>query len=122
MPSIRKESAYAAMQHKSCGGSPRAVAAGRLASKGGHLLGRRPRLGGARPRRKGDSSRQPKATPAGPTAPPADAIRRARGDTGFQPVERRPFRNVEVRKLGPGRGHNRPRGPYRRALAGPVER
>ena len=64
----------------------------------------------------------PKATPAGPTAPPADLIGRARRDSGFQPVERRPFRNVEVRKLGPGRGHNRPRGPYRRALAGPVER
>jgi bifunctional DNA-binding transcriptional regulator/antitoxin component of YhaV-PrlF toxin-antitoxin module len=65
---------------------------------------------------------QPKATPADPAPPPADAIRRARGDMGFQPVERRPFRNVEVRKLGPGRGHNRPRGPYRPALAGPVER
>ena len=28
---------------------------------------------------------------------------------GHEPEERRPFRNVEVRKLGPGRGHNRPR-------------
>ena len=64
----------------------------------------------------------PKATPADPTAFPADLIGRARRDSGFQPVERRPFRNVEVRKLGPGRGHNRPRGPYRPTLAGPVER
>jgi hypothetical protein len=28
---------------------------------------------------------------------------------GYEREERRPFRNVEVRKLGPGRGHNRPR-------------
>jgi AbrB family looped-hinge helix DNA binding protein len=65
---------------------------------------------------------QPKATPADPTAPPADAIRRTRSDSGFQAVERRPFRNVEVRKLGPGRGHNRPRGHSWPAFAGPVER
>jgi hypothetical protein len=52
---------------------------------------------------------QPKAAPADPTTPPTDAVGRTRGDAGFQPVERRPFRNVEVRKLGPGRGHNRPR-------------
>ena len=31
-----------------------------------------------------------------------------RSDDGFPFVERRPFRQVEVRKLGPGRGHNRP--------------
>jgi bifunctional DNA-binding transcriptional regulator/antitoxin component of YhaV-PrlF toxin-antitoxin module len=30
-----------------------------------------------------------------------------RSDDGFPFVERRPFRQVEVRKLGPGRGHNR---------------
>ena len=65
---------------------------------------------------------QPKAPSADPAPSPADAIRRTRSDSGFRPVERRPFRNVEVRKLGPGRGHNRPRGPYRPALAGPVER
>jgi AbrB family looped-hinge helix DNA binding protein len=65
---------------------------------------------------------QPKATPADPAPPPAGTIGRIRGDSGFQLVERRPFRNVEVRKLGPGRGHNRPRGPYRPILAGPVER
>jgi antitoxin component of MazEF toxin-antitoxin module len=29
-------------------------------------------------------------------------------DDGFPFVERRPFRQVEVRKLGPGRGHTRP--------------
>ena len=28
---------------------------------------------------------------------------------GHEPEERRPFRNVEVRKLGPGRGHDKPR-------------
>jgi AbrB family looped-hinge helix DNA binding protein len=65
---------------------------------------------------------QPKAAPADPAPPPADAIRRTRSDSGFRPVERRPFRNVEVRKLGPGRGHDRPRGLYRPAFAGPVER
>ncbi len=42
------------------------------------------------------------ATPAGGLAP-----RMTRPDRIFQPVERRPFRNVEVRPLGPGRGHNR---------------
>jgi hypothetical protein len=31
-----------------------------------------------------------------------------RSDDGFPFVERRPFRHVEVRKLGPGREHNRP--------------
>jgi antitoxin component of MazEF toxin-antitoxin module len=31
-----------------------------------------------------------------------------RSDDGFPFIERRPFRQVEVRKLGPGRGHNRP--------------
>jgi antitoxin component of MazEF toxin-antitoxin module len=30
-----------------------------------------------------------------------------RNDDGYAFVERRPFRQVEVRKLGPGRGHNR---------------
>jgi hypothetical protein len=39
-------------------------------------------------------------------SPPVPA-RRIRPDSGVQPVERRPFRNVEVRPLGPGRGHNR---------------
>jgi bifunctional DNA-binding transcriptional regulator/antitoxin component of YhaV-PrlF toxin-antitoxin module len=52
---------------------------------------------------------QPKATPADPAAPPAAPVGRTRGDAGSPAVERRPFRNVEVRKLGPGRGHNRPR-------------
>ena len=33
---------------------------------------------------------------------------------GHEPEERRPFRNVEVRKLGPGRGHNRPRTSHSR--------
>jgi hypothetical protein len=41
-------------------------------------------------------------------SPPVPA-RRSRPDSSVQPVERRPFRNVEVRPLGPGRGHNRRR-------------
>jgi AbrB family looped-hinge helix DNA binding protein len=65
---------------------------------------------------------QPKAAPPDPAPPPAVAPRRAWGDAGSRFEERRPFRHVEVRKLGPGRGHNRPRGPYRPAPAGPVER
>jgi AbrB family looped-hinge helix DNA binding protein len=64
----------------------------------------------------------PKAAPPEPAPPPADAPRRARGDAGSRFEERRPFRHVEVRKLGPGRGHNRPRGRSWPAPAGPVER
>jgi AbrB family looped-hinge helix DNA binding protein len=64
----------------------------------------------------------PKATPLDPAPPSADALRRARSDAGSRFEERRPFRQVEVRKLGPGRGHNRPRGRSWPAPAGPVER
>jgi AbrB family looped-hinge helix DNA binding protein len=64
----------------------------------------------------------PKAAPPDPAPPPADAPRRARSDAGSRFEERRPFRHVEVRKLGPGRGHNRPRGRSWPAPAGPVER
>jgi hypothetical protein len=49
--------------------------------------------------------------PAAPTVDkPAPPERRPewRSDDGYPFVERRPFRQVEVRKLGPGRGHNRP--------------
>ena len=49
--------------------------------------------------------------PAAPVVDkPAPPERRPewRSDDGFPFVERRPFRQVEVRKLGPGRGHNRP--------------
>ena len=63
-----------------------------------------------------------KAAPPEPAPPRADAPRRARGDAGSRFEERRPFRQVEVRKLGPGRGHNRPRGRSWPAPAGPVER
>ena len=45
-----------------------------------------------------------------PPNTPAPAIRpatRIRPDRGSQPVERRPFRNVEIRPLGPGRGHSK---------------
>ncbi len=43
-----------------------------------------------------------------PEAPPVPA-KRIRPDRVSQSVERRPFRNVEIRPLGPGRGHSRPR-------------
>lgn len=49
-----------------------------------------------------------KATAADPAMPTVMATSRViRPDRISQPVERRPFRNVEVRPLGPGRGHNR---------------
>ena len=38
---------------------------------------------------------------------------RATSETGSATEERRPFRNVEVRKLGPGRRHNRSLVPSR---------
>jgi bifunctional DNA-binding transcriptional regulator/antitoxin component of YhaV-PrlF toxin-antitoxin module len=41
-------------------------------------------------------------------APPAP-VARFRPERIVQTVERRPFRNVEIRPLGPGRGHNAPR-------------
>jgi bifunctional DNA-binding transcriptional regulator/antitoxin component of YhaV-PrlF toxin-antitoxin module len=44
---------------------------------------------------------------------------RARGEAGSPADERRPFRNVEVRKLGPGRRHGRPRGHSWSALTRP---
>ncbi|MGD9510633.1 MAG: AbrB/MazE/SpoVT family DNA-binding domain-containing protein [Geminicoccaceae bacterium] len=40
--------------------------------------------------------------------PPAP-VARPRPERITQSVERRPFRNVEIRPLGPGRGHNSPR-------------
>ena len=43
-----------------------------------------------------------------PEAPPVPAAR-IRPDRVPQSVERRPFRNVEIRPLGPGRGHSKPR-------------
>jgi AbrB family looped-hinge helix DNA binding protein len=42
-------------------------------------------------------------------APPPRRPERVTFDTGYTREERNPFRRVEVRKLGPGRGHNRPR-------------
>jgi bifunctional DNA-binding transcriptional regulator/antitoxin component of YhaV-PrlF toxin-antitoxin module len=41
---------------------------------------------------------------AAPAVQPASLIRPNRA---AQPVERRPFRNVEIRPLGPGRGHGK---------------
>jgi AbrB family looped-hinge helix DNA binding protein len=64
-----------------------------------------------------------KATPAAPAAPPAGTPGWAKRDTGSRFEERRPFRHVEVRKLGPGRGHNKPRrGHAWPTPTGPVER
>ena len=48
---------------------------------------------------------QPPAVTAEDVSPPPS---RPASETRPPEVERRPFRNVEVRKLGPGRGYNRP--------------
>jgi hypothetical protein len=71
-------------------------------------------IGPAEPPKKADP--QAKAAPAEPAAPPADATkrRRAEEDTGSR---------FEVRELGPGRGHNKPRrGHAWPTPTGPVER
>ena len=44
-----------------------------------------------------------------PNAPPPRRREPSWGSSGGEREERRPFRNVEVRKLGPGRQHNRSR-------------
>ena len=44
---------------------------------------------------------------------PSPRFSRARNEAGSPAEERRPFRNVEVRKLGPGRQHNRSQIPSR---------
>ena len=44
-----------------------------------------------------------------PNAPPSRRREPSWGSSGGEREERRPFRNVEVRKLGPGRQHNRSR-------------
>ena len=52
----------------------------------------------------------PEASPdPGLDAPPPRRREPAWGSSGGEREERRPFRNVEVRKLGPGRRHNRSR-------------
>ena len=43
-----------------------------------------------------------------PVALPPRRAESSRTGGGYEREERRPFRNVEVRKLGPGRRHNRP--------------
>ena len=48
-----------------------------------------------------------RAAPEAVVAPAPAA--RVRPERPSQAVERRPFGNVEIRSLGPGRGHNRPR-------------
>jgi hypothetical protein len=57
-------------------------------------------------RRKEDLERQ--AASVGQAPPPNPHPDRARSEVASPAEERRPFRNVEVRKLGPGRRHNRP--------------
>jgi bifunctional DNA-binding transcriptional regulator/antitoxin component of YhaV-PrlF toxin-antitoxin module len=51
-----------------------------------------------------------RTTPTEPVAPVvASSAKRIRPDRASQTVERRPFRNVEIRTLGPVRGHNKHR-------------
>jgi hypothetical protein len=50
----------------------------------------------------------PPAAPAVDKPAPPQRRPEWRSDDGFPFIERRPFRQVEVRKLGPGRGYNRP--------------
>ena len=57
-------------------------------------------------RRKADL--QPQAANVDHTPLPSPHPYRARREVAPPAEERRPFRNVEVRKLGPGRRHNRP--------------
>src|SRR4051794_9593213 len=60
-------------------------------------------------RRKAD---RPVVAASGDPGPAPDhrPVRPAPGAAhGHEPEERRPFRNVEIRKLGPGRGHDGPR-------------
>ena len=52
---------------------------------------------------------RPKAEPQAAKPDPAPLLlppRRRETGSGYEREERRPFRNVEVRKLGPGRRHN----------------
>ena len=57
-------------------------------------------------RRKADL--QPQAASVEHALLPSPHPSRARSEAGSPAEERRPFHNVEVRKLGPGRRHNRP--------------
>ena len=50
---------------------------------------------------------QPQAASVQHVPLPSPRPSRARSEAGAPAEERRPFRNVEVRKLGPGRQHNR---------------
>jgi AbrB family looped-hinge helix DNA binding protein len=62
-------------------------------------------------RRKADLQAQAASVEYAPL--PSPRPYRARSEAGSPAEERRPFRNVEVRKLGPGRRHNRPQAPVR---------
>ena len=54
---------------------------------------------------------QPPPASADHPAPPSSRPHRTKSAAGSPADERRPFRNVEVRKLGPRRQHNRPQRP-----------
>ena len=56
-------------------------------------------------RRKADVQQQ--AASAEPSPMPSPLPYLSRSEAGSPAEERRPFRNIEVRKLGPGRRHNR---------------
>ena len=66
-------------------------------------------IGPARLLKKAELEARPTAADA-VLHPPVPA-RRLRPDSGAPPVERRPFRNVEVRSLGAGRAHGKRRQP-----------
>ena len=53
------------------------------------------------------ADREAAALPADPSPPAAGPALRFRPERAAATVERRPFRNVEIRPLGPGRGHNK---------------
>ena len=53
------------------------------------------------------ADREAAALPADPSPPAVGPALRLRPERAAAPVERRPFRNVEIRPLGPGRGHHK---------------
>lgn len=64
---------------------------------------------------------QPQAASVRHAPLPSPRPSRARSEVGLPAEEHRPFRNVEVRKLGPGRRHNRPQ-ELSRTTHHPLER
>lgn len=53
------------------------------------------------------ADREATILPADPSPPAARPALRLRPERAAATVERRPFRNVEIRPLGPGRGHHK---------------